>query len=106
MDHIKKKRGKEEKDESNQSKWNDKQKENEKVDFTVAFSRQGETMEENINQMEKIKRALERVKKLIEVDNSEGIPERMERNIKPIQGQEELITGNIQQRDKNKKIQH
>ena len=56
--------------------------------------------------MEKIKRALERVKKLIEVDNSEGIPERMERNIKPIQGQEELITGNIQQRDKNKKIQH
>ena len=53
MDHIKKKRGKEEKDESNQSKWNDKQKENEKVDFTVAFSRQGETMEENINQMEK-----------------------------------------------------
>ena len=106
MDHIKKKRGKEEKDESNQSKWNDKQKENEKVDFTVAFSRQGETMEENINQMEKIKRALERVKKHIEVDNSEGIPERMERNIKPIQGQEELITGNIQQRDKNKKIQH
>lgn len=51
-------------------------------------------------------RALEKVKKFIEVDNSEGIPERMKRNIKPIQGQEELITGNIHQRDKIKKIQH
>ena len=56
-----------------------KSKKDEKVDFTAIFSAQGET-EENIHQIVKIKKARERVNKLIKVDNSEGRPDNMKRN--------------------------
>lgn len=68
-----------------------KNKKDEKVDFTVIFSAQEETKEENIHQIVKIKKARERVNKLIKVDNSEGRPEHMKRNIEPIPDQDKKI---------------
>ena len=68
-----------------------KNKKDERVDFTVIFSTQGETKEENIHQIVKIKKARERVNKLIKVDNSEGRPEHMKRNIELIPDQDKKI---------------
>ena len=68
-----------------------KNKKDEKVDFTVICSAQGETKEENIHQIVKIKKARERVNKLIKVDTSEGRPEHMKRNIEPIPDQDKKI---------------
>ena len=65
-----------------------KSKKDEKVDFTAIFSAQGETIQENIHQIVKIKKARERVNKIIKVDNSEGRPDNMKRNTEPIPDQD------------------